>query len=383
MTQYIYKLGHCPDLGVAEFNQLTNDNNARFNFQWLISEKKINVNQTGSLVFAAEVLQTFEESEKNRLLDYLDNYLGQDTYNKLGLFMHGIDSKQVFPIAKKHTNKATILEKIPNFGYWKQTNNWIVLVKFQSTLYLSKIISYSDQEFWSKLDDSLPCADMSRGIINLKLARSLINLSSNNVVWDNFAGQGRILVAGSDLKNALFASDIDERVIPQLQKNYEFATNFWTRNKYDKKDILKIANLSKAWVGDAIELENIEIINQETTANLDKSNLEESNNSISIVTEGFLGKNFKNSPDQASADEQVRVVSNIWKSILKNYENSNVTEIVGCLPFYPKLGFVPTYAFLEKEIGWNLIKLCKTDFIQYKRDSSNVGHLIFKLEKKI
>jgi hypothetical protein len=363
MKHFIYKLGHCPDLGIAEFKSLTGDQGCQFNFQWLLSSSELDVNKSGSLVFGAEVLETFEESEKDNFLAYLDKYLSGIENKKLGLFLHGQDPKQVFKIAKKHVNKVTIVDKLPNFGYWKQTNNWLILLKFQSTWFFCKINSYADQEFWSNMDKQLPFADMSRGIINLKLGRSLLNLSSSKAIWDNFAGQGRVLVSGFDLKKSFWASDKDIVVIPQLNKNLEFGSQFWQKSKYNKKIETELSITQKVFqheAGSRLEFDFEE--------------------SIAVVTEGYLGKNYRE-VDMPKALEESQKVSDLWIKVLENLGQKKVTEIVGCLPFYPGLDFEPNYDFLTQNTNWELQKLSKEYFVKYKRENSKVGHLIFKLSR--
>ena len=383
MYQYIYKLGHCPDLGVAEFLSVTanpstkkplniDQNPPRFNFQWLMSNTLIDVNSTGSLVFGGSVVESFEldnnQVKEQVILDAIANYLSLNSVKKLGIFVPQVDSKELFKIIKPHCNKITITTKLPNFGHWKLTNNWLILIKFQTVLYLIKLDSYADQEFWTKMDDGLPCADMSRGIINLKLGRSLLNLTNNPNVWDSFAGQGRIIASGMDLKANFLASDNDERVIPDCVKNCNYAEHFWSKNKFNKQDTEVIGQLNSSWIQDASEVnEELETFFGDKT--------------YAIVSEGYLGKNFKNAPDLDKAKEQELKLIELWEKLLVNYANSPVQEIVACLPFYPQINYIPEYKMLSQNPNWQMIKLCKTNFIEYKRDNSLVGHLIFKLVK--
>lgn len=364
MNQYIYKLGHCPDLGVAEFKSITDTEDCKFNFQWLISNTNLDVNQTGSLVFGAQVISTFQDGDQDQVLDYLDQYLSKNMESKkLGLFLHGQDSKKVFSVAKKHFNKVTVVDKIPNFGYWKQTNNWLVLIKFQSVWYFAKILSYADQEFWTELDHGLPFADMNRGIINLKLGRSLLNLTKSQIVWDNFAGQGRVLLSGMDIKTTFLASDKDESVMTHLNQNLTFANKFWKTQKYNKIETQQLAQIQQTFVHDATEGLDFDL-----------------EYDTSIVTEGYLGKNYRETT-QELAEEQVQIVSAMWQKLLVTISKSQVKDIIGCLPYYPQLSFVPEYEFLFDNLSWKVEKLSKNNFIKYQRENSKVGHLIFKLSK--
>jgi hypothetical protein len=372
---YIYKLGHCPDLSVAEFCTLNNlqpnqENYPTYNFQWLVSDIEIDVNQTGSLIFGCEVLKSFDIAQKDDIEEALATHLEFNNYRKVGLYIPSMDKNKLFPMAKKFCNRVNIVDKLPNFGFWKQTNNWVITVKTENEIHLCKILSYSDQEFWGNVDQNLPKTDMNRGVINLKLARSMLNLSSNTNVWDNFAGQGRVLVAGMDLKTNFVASDIDLPVIKQLNENLAFASKYWQRTSFNKQRVEKVATLDLSTDQDATKEAKSEIVEQISTP-------------YSIVTEGYLGPNFRREMSKEQVLQAVNEVNVMWKEVLNSVENLPINEIVGCLPFYPKLDFVPGYTFWNENSKWELVSLTnKHKTVQYKRENSNVGHLVFKLVRK-
>jgi hypothetical protein len=364
MSTYIYKLGHCPVLSQVEFALLSQSDYEADNL-WLHSSYDINVNKTGSIVFGAEVISVMNEFDEGEVLTKIGNHLSNNPSKKIGLFLPRISTKAIFSTVKKYCSKINISQSIPNFGHWKQTNNWLILIPFKNRIVLAKLNSYSDQEFWTNLDGTLPEADMRRGIINLKLARSLLNLTNQKNIWDSFAGLGRVPISGFDLKDNFWFSDLDERVITSLKKNIDTANSFWKNNTLDKKPNTEIAKTIQVWTQNASKLPTIEI-----------------DQKISIVTEGTLGQNFDRPPTYDQAEEQAYKVNIIWQELINNYKDSNIDEIVGCLPFYPKINFIPHYDFLDSK-DWELIPLHhRHHTILYSRSNSLVGHLIFKITRK-
>ncbi len=380
-STFFYRLGHCSELSVAEYFSLTgdqigNDNSPKYNPQWLMSNTKLNVNLSGSLIFGCEVVGEAQYFEKDKLRLALATHLEFNNYKKVGLYIPIFEKGDLFSLAKKFCNRVNIIDKLPNFGFWKQTNNWIISVRFGNKIYLCKILSYSDQEFWSNLDQNLPRTDMSRGVINLKLARSMLNLTTKTnkktTIWDNFAGQGRVLVAGMDLKNQFLATDIDATVISQLNDNLKFATSFWERTNYNKQKTENIAELTLNKPQDATK-----VLRNENLDNLDMST-----NSLAIVTEGYLGTNFKSEPTKIQMLEVVNSINEMWINVIKANQDTKVSEIIGCVPFYPKVNFVPKYTFWNTEPSWKLVALTpENDTVLYSRENSNVGHLVFKMIK--
>jgi hypothetical protein len=395
--KYFYRLGHCNDLAIAEYFALAKKLDlgdkkpeVAYDSQYLMSDQLMDANDFGSMIFVAEVVAEVDvqkteikEDFRPKFLTKLDEYLEQAEFKKVGFYLPTFDKKVLFPIGKKHCNRVDILDNLPNFGYWKKTKNWLVSIKFGTTIYLCKIISYSDQEFWSEIDQGLPQADMSRGIINLKLARSMMNLTTCENIWDNFAGQGRVLVAGMDTKKVLYASDLDLIVETQLYKNYEFAKHFWTTQQYNKQLVENTGTLITNFTLDATK-----IIPADIAAKGFKDQ------ELAIVTEGYLGTNFRKYPTKKEILEQVNKVNEIWKNVLLSNTTNNangieINEIIGCVPFYPKFqdeqtqdrnGYVPEYTFWFSNPDWKLVQLTPdVKTINYKRDNSNVGHLIFKM----
>jgi hypothetical protein len=366
--KYFYLLGHCPDLSEAEYLSVAGGVEG-FDYErlgdFLISDTLIDVNLTGSLVMCGEIISTSQKPSE--LIESVEEYLSQNKIREIGLNINQIPKNQLYEVAKNYCKRVNIINVLPNFGHWKSTNNWLITIFANKTLYLIRLKSYSDQGFWNTLDSSIPCLDMSRGIINLKLGRSLLNLSKSQNIWDPFVGQGRIPIAGIDLKQKFISSDMDETVMKDLEKNYKFANHFWTRQRFNKIVTEKVANIETPFVCDVTTFDNSENLNLAD---------------FSIVTEGFLGKNFKSQPEERDVMMQSKFVSEMWVKFFENIKDSPIKEVVGCLPFYPQFD-IPNYDFLSKLDGFDQVELLPNQkFIEYSRDRTFVGHLIFKVNKK-
>ena len=363
--KYFYLLGHCPDLSEAEYLRVTGDTNYERLGDYLISDTIIDVNLTGSLVMSGEIIGTSQKPAE--LIEQIEVYLSENKVREIGLNINQISKNQLYEVVKNFCKRVNIINIIPNFGHWKSTNNWLITIFTNKSLYLVRLNSYSDQGFWNTLDTSIPCLDMSRGIINLKLGRSLLNLTKSQTIWDPFVGQGRIPIAGVDIKSKFLSSDMDESVMKDLEKNYKFANHFWSRQRLNKIVTEKIAEIEPPFVCDVTEFNN--------SQNLYLTE-------VSIATEGFLGKNFKSQPDERDVKMQSKVVSEMWIKFFENIKDSPIIELVGCLPFYPNFE-LPNYDFLTKLEGFEQVELLPgMKFIEYSRAKTFVGHLIFKVVRK-
>lgn len=182
-----------------------------------------------------------------------------------------------------------------------------------------------------------------------------------------------------DTKTNFIATDVDETVLPELEKNYEKATEIWTSKwKYlEKEQELKIAELNHIESIDAKKLSKIKLEDVEL-------------GEFSIVTEGFLGQNFSKKPETQKIESSLEKIKIIWETLIQEADKTGIREIVFCLPYYPNFreeygaktsklipNFIPN---LIKNTSYKYEKLGKnTDYILYSRERSNTGHLILKI----
>jgi hypothetical protein len=364
--QYFYKLGHCQPLALAEFASITGSDDFQSSNGFLLSSKFVDVKKTGSLIFSGEVLasvSSFDFFKNNPLMDLESVFESK----KLGLAIlskKNLKDNLIFKTLKSQGYKKINLlrNKIPTIGNFLSTKNWLILFEFQESLILAKITNFFDQEFWSDLDMSLPIRDLKRGQINLKLARSLANLTTNEVFWDPFCGISRNLISAIDLKTDFLASDIDKVALSQAKQNYKFAVDFFAKRSFvnvKRKPIFFSKDISKSFSKLDIKLPK------------------------TVVTEGFLGQTFQSPPSLHEINQELEKVRKIWSGALFNFKELGIQEIIFCLPFYVHQKKLILPDFIDSLAA---IFNYKQEFfypdqnkILYKRKASNTGHWVIKL----
>lgn len=368
---FLYRLGHCADLSIAEFEFTTqNKLNVSSDNKNGMSAQSINVNQLGSIVWRANILKKYNQMpDKTEVLQQIQKLLQTKSLTKLGLNIKVDKNIAIAELKKSGVKKVNIIFSELKFGHFKAVKNWIELIRFDDELLLVHIDDFSNQEFWSSLDTYLPSNDMRRGIINLKLARSLLNLTTNKNIWDPFAGTGRLGIGGIDLKSNFIFTDIDE-LGSQINQNIEYTQKYFGRNQ--------------KYLGTSQQLANYEFYIQDVLDPLDfglKTLIEQAE--PSIVTEGTLGFNFTHKPDDQECKNNFSKVLSIWSHTLHKLDELKIREVIFCVPWYPK-NFAIKKSYYEQAIS---DLATKTDYelnikpIYYSRKTSNVGHLIIKLQK--
>ena len=360
---YVYKLGHINDLALVELDIL---NEGFQQSQFYFSDKNLNIENFGSIISKSKLVALYDNLTQETLEDKIISYIDSlDSKKKLGLVL----LKKFFN--KDWINKCKsvgvkklnlIYDQDLNYGHWKSVKNWIQLIQIQKKYYILHVEQMFDQEKWAILDSNLPVSDMRRGIINLKLARSMINLTKLNNIYDPFGGTGRVLISALDLKEKFMISDIDSSCVASVSKNWKYATTYL---KQDKKllfnEILPAQNISK-FVGQIP-------------------------NNTAIVTEGYLGTNFNQKPSKQQIISQYDEIENMWVDTLQGLGKVNqIKEVIFCYPYYLNENQVAERALdnLMSRIPktWNIIQLIPTTkYIIYKRAKTIVGHAIFKLSR--
>ncbi len=425
MQKYFYKLGHIPSLGVWEFFELqgqaevsnTRDQifdlqkkpqsarqenplsgsglhfdkdfdsklntkkvgfetkEAEFNDHFLLSDRYLDVNKTGSLVFSGINICSYPISRESGNKDFWQTKLDFDlakTFSevpkKLGVATtKDFKIKEIVDLFKKlGVKKVNALKpgKFPNFGNFRNTPNWVIFYKLKGQVYFAKILDYYNQGFWSELDLNLPKNDMRRGIINLKLARSLNNLTNKKIIWDPFCGVGRNAISSLDRKDRFLLSDIDLEGIKDAKINLDLA-----REKYFQNSV-------------SIDFETKDATKVEQFNFLTRVNPQD----LAIVTEGTLGTNFGSFPGFQTINLEWAKVFSLWKKIITKAEKIGISEIIFCLPFYQ---YQNKKIMPEKSQTMSLIagtNYCFVSFgsrlgVAYIRESSITGHYILKLTK--
>ena len=367
--KYFYKLGHCPALAIAEISNLSQEVEINQDSDFALSNELIDIQKTGSLIFQGKIhkiLET-ENMDQSSIFDGLKDVFSS---SKVGLSIftkREIRDKTALQGLKNQGYKKINLlnDKLPSIGNFLHTKNWFIIFSFKNKLILGEIQNHFNQEFWSDLDMTLPIRDLKRGQINLKLARSLANLTTSTTFWDPFCGIARNIIPALDLKEGFVASDIDKIAIPQAKQNYKFATKFFTERGFEVKD------------------KKIEFFNKDITKSFAKLNLDLPK---TVVTEGYLGKTFKRPPTENEINIELQNIEKLWNNALANFKELEIQEIIFCLPFYihNKKLILPEFIHkIAKENGYQEIFFSKDqNKILYKRASSQTGHWVLKMVKE-
>ena len=381
---YIYKLGHCQELAVAEYLSLTglSPKSIRVVDDYIFGYTKLDVNLSGSLVYGGQVLCEYDFETGKNLINTQEQLAvilaNLEIPKKMGLSLDcPITLTQVLKITKPLKIKNTLLinRTTPNIGHWKQNQFWVCQVKIGNINYIYKIDSYFDQEFWAKLDMALPCGDMKRGIINLKLARSLNNLTRSKNIWDPFCGSGRNMVSSFDIKNYFWMDDLAPICIDQeVPTNIKFLREFLPKfGKSLAEDAIKGSRTISA---------SDSKFESGTLAGIDDKN-------VSIVTEGWLGTNITEQLIPATILKDYLWLSKVWKSIIdKASLQEFIQEIVFCLPYHLNFSNISDDHMSQvnswlNDSKFRIIKLGdRTDYIIYKRAKTKVAHAVFKLVRR-
>jgi hypothetical protein len=388
-NQYFYRLGHQPKLSQVEFSTLTGDKSFEKDHDYIISDSYLDIHNTGSLVYSGKILKIWNKDVQNIAVEevcrFIKQYIetaiaGGENLKKLGLSLPIDWHSRVLSTAKAAgAKKINVIpfDKNLNYGHWKQTKNWLSVFMYQGSVVLARVTHFSDQEFWQNLDTRLPAGEMSRGLINLKLARTLLNLTDKKIIWDPFCGHGRVLVAGVDLKTEFYTSDKDaEKLKADVEANFEYAKNYWSKFGFWQKDNKEpvVADLKKVFTLDATQI------------SYQHFPLDMNPNSIAIVTEGYLGKNFKTQPSRQQMDKEWELLEKLWRTALLEAKKASISEIVLCLPFYQlnQNKYLPDFiGRILGGTGYETIDFGGQDYLLYSRKDSFVGHFIVKLVKNL
>ncbi|MGL4757913.1 MAG: hypothetical protein ACRCXZ_01130 [Patescibacteria group bacterium] len=332
---FAYKIGHNTELSINEFFTLTNDSSFTFNKNYIFSNIDLDIDKLGSIVFKAKIHNGYPPMPKK---------VGFVSTEKKGIVMNKLKALGA--------KKINLIEKLPNIGQVKYVKNWFIDHKD----FVLEIIQYFNQELWSTLDMDLPAKDMKRGIINLKLARTMNNLTNLSRIHDPFAGLGRNAIASFDQDREFVLSDIDPSTEKLILDNLKFVQNFST---------LK-CKVNKVFIEDATFIK------------------EEFDNDYAIVTEGYLTDSAHSELYLNQIESRLREIQDFWLNTLEKWSELNhLKEIIVTIPFFinnTKNHFWDIKKDLPNQ--FEHVPFFNSDYIFYKRSNTRIGHMIVRLAKK-
>lgn len=337
MYTFAYKIGHNLELAKNEFYYLSKNAEYELDGDYILTNFDLDIAQCGSMIFKAKIHKELTALPKK--IGYVTN-TPANRHASLIKYLKNLGAKKIL-----------ISPKEPNYGQVKYVGNWFIHCKE----YFLEVVQFFDQEMWARIDMSLPGKDMKKGIINLKLARSMANFTETDNICDPFAGLGRNAIALWDKSKNFQLSDIDPDCEIAINKNIKYIN---TKIKSESKAI-SIATK------DAKDLTN------------------EFGEEFCVVTEGFLTDAANYFLSLKEASERMEGVKNTWKEIFQNWAKiEGLKDVVFCLPFFITRNedvFWDVIKDLPKE--FKIVPFISSDYIFYKRKDTRIGHMIVKITK--
>ncbi len=388
---FFYRLGHIPELALAEFNGLKTSTESlnksqaglKFDSKYLLTTELAAASKMGSVVYSGKICQKIESADD--LAQVIADLHQDRPVKKLGISINAaINSKKLIQLAHEvGFKKINILhDKEPNAGHFKDIADWILVFEFYGEIYAGIITDIADQEIFAKLDTSLPGGNMRRGKMNLKLALSILNLANfgnSKYIWDPFCGQGG-LIAVSLLFNGkpVICTDLSRAAIKDLRLNLDWIEHSALELGLnpDKNHILHIEKMAAENLATASKESNMSGVIRKNFPKFDFTQ-------TSIVTEGYLGPVFgQNLPERTELYKILDDVEALWKNLLQQASSLGIPEIIFCLPAYKALNGEPYRIDLDQLFDgtkYELVELLPSRyFVDYSRPRSRVIHQIQK-----
>lgn len=218
-------------------------------------------------------------------------------------------------------------------------------------IYIGETAAVQDYEKYSELDYGRPARDARAGMLPIKLAKIMVNLSgkeAERTLLDPFCGSGTILQEALFLGyKKIIGSDFSKAAIANTEKNIE-----WLKKKYPEavlgKD-LSLINISAEKLGGVIKKQSID----------------------AIVTEPYLGP-----PVRAGVPLDLQgIVKNLSKVYIKAFRQfkevlkSGGVAVMVFPIFKAEDGF---YKFMQifreiEELGFKKVDLLQPDLMEYAK----------------
>lgn len=252
------------------------------------------------------------------------------------------------------------------------------LVWFQGDRYiLAQTVANQNIRNYTVRDRKKEFRDAHMGMLPPKLAQMMLNICLGNeeatpqdglsrkseiFVWDPFCGSGTINIEAILMGHKNYGSDLDADRVKYAQENYiQMAEHF----RFDPSTAVFFDS-------DAGKI----------SARIKTS----APQSLWVVTEGYLGKNFRNAPTAGDIQESKKVVLSLWAKVFEVWEKLGVEGACFCLPNWQTggraLSVVDRVMEYARKSGYKLVPLDKknTTYV-YSREGAHVRREILKVVK--
>jgi tRNA G10 N-methylase Trm11 len=247
----------------------------------------------------------------------------------------------------------------------------LLIIKGDGALFVGKTVAVQPYETWSMRDYNRPHADAKSGMLPLKVARMVVNISLSTpmnspdlrqkTIFDPFCGMGTVLGEAYALGCRVIGCDISEKSILWAKDNLE-----WQKKTYPSSK----GSVAKLFVGDAVHVS--EVLAPESVH--------------AIVTEPFMGStDIANTPsvDAAKVKNIIKGLEKLYIGCLRDWYKLLVPKgrIVIALPSYAiseRTYFVKKVVDMCENLGYTIVD----GPIEYSRPQAVVRRQFYILEKK-
>lgn len=239
------------------------------------------------------------------------------------------------------------------------------LVWFQGDRYiLAKTVANQNIRNYTVRDRKKEFRDAHMGMLPPKLAQMMLNIAAvpkDAVVWDPFCGSGTVNIEAILMGHKNYGSDLDVDRVKHSQENYaQMAEHF----RFDP-------STGGFFTADAGKIPSF---------------MKDVKSPLWVVTEGYLGQNFRQAPNPGQVQESKKTVLNIWQQVFEVWNKLGVEGACFSLPNWQagsrSLSIVDRVMEYGKKAGYELVPLDE-DFptYVYSRERAHVGREIVKVVK--
>ncbi|MCC7543128.1 hypothetical protein IT415_00220 [bacterium] len=217
-----------------------------------------------------------------------------------------------------------------------------------------------DIDAYAHRDRDRPVRDARVGMLPPKLAQTLINLAqpeAGELVYDPFCGTGVVLMEAALMDHPIAGSDLSDRMIEATRSNLE-----WLATTHAPINTVRLS------IEDA---QTVRLPDQ----------------SLRIVTEGYLGQPFGPSATRQQIRTEQQTLDELYRTVLANFRTQHqIKSLVFALPYWHLQGRDYHLSILDsiEEIGYTFDQFAPTSacWLTYRRQDQQVGRMIVRLIKK-
>jgi tRNA G10 N-methylase Trm11 len=385
-----------------------------------IDTKKL-IDQSGGIIKISSFIDVIPEKRLpasgegiQDLVEKIGTGIGSEKrYKNFGLSLIGFQAN-IQDLSEQIKSKIKLHYSLPKSGHelssaqvYDKKFLEIIVVKTEVEYQIFQTVAVQDIIHWTKKDVGRPNIDDQLGMLPLKVARMMINITFSSLSFprkwesitllDPFCGMGSVLEEALDLGvDNIIGSDINADVLDRCQKNAE-----WFKNNFDRKtakteyilsDAVKISDhikqkidliVTEPFLGDA---KKIKRINEMTNIRFDESGSEKLAHSVPRESNSLIRGNprvgITNQTPKNTTLEIKKIVKGLEKmylGALKDWQKILKKDGVICMiiPEFEVKNQIFKIPFIEicAKVGYNIVSEN-----EYSRENAVVRRKIYLLK---